>query len=134
MPSRYTSTFSHSESAFTQVTPTPWRPPDTLYAFDSNFPPAWSFVITTSRVSMPSTVGWGPTGMPEPLSTTVTELSVWMVTLISSARPAMASSTELSTTSKTRWWRPRSPTSPMYMFGRLRTASSPSSTLMVSVV
>ena len=28
-------------------------------------------------------VGCGPTGMPRPLSTTVTELSMWMVTLIS---------------------------------------------------
>ncbi len=48
---------------------------------------------------MPLTVGCGPTGMPEPLSTMVIELSAWMVTLISSQRPAMASSTELSTTS-----------------------------------
>ncbi len=55
--------------------------------------------MTTSSVSMPFTVGCGPTGMPEPLSTTVTELSAWMVTLISFARPAIASSTELSTTS-----------------------------------
>ena len=38
---------------------------------------------TTSAASMPITVGWGPTGMPRPLSTTVTELSMWMVTLIS---------------------------------------------------
>ncbi len=71
--------------------------------------------------------------MPEPLSTTVTLLSVWIETLISFARPAIASSTELSTTSYTRWWSPRSPTSPMYMCGRLRTASSPSSTLIASV-
>ena len=83
----------------TQVTPTPCSPPETLYAFDSNFPPAWSFVITTSSVSIPFTVECGPTGMPEPLSTTVIELLVWMVTLISLARPAIASSTELSTTS-----------------------------------
>jgi len=39
------------------------------------------------------------TGMPEPLSTTVTESSGWMVTSIVSARPARASSTALSTTS-----------------------------------
>jgi hypothetical protein len=37
--------------------------------------------------------------MPRPLSTTVTELSMWMVTLISLQKPARASSTELSTTS-----------------------------------
>src|SRR5512138_96030 len=72
-------------------------------------------------------------GIPEPLSTMVTELSAWIETLISFARPAIASSTELSTTSYTRWWRPRSPTSPMYMCGRLRTASRPSSTLIASV-
>src|SRR6476661_1069475 len=42
----------------------------------------------------------------------------------------IASSTELSTTSHTRWWRPRSPVDPMYMPGRLRTASRPSRTWM----
>ena len=41
--------------------------------------------------------------------------------------PARASSTELSTTSKTQWCRPRSLVSPMYMSGRLRTPSRPSS-------
>ena len=35
--------------------------------------------------------------------------------------PAMASSTELSTTSQTRWCRPAGPVEPMYMPGRLRT-------------
>ena len=40
---------------------------------------------------------------------------------------ARASSIELSTTSKTRWCRPvPSEVSPMYMPGRLRTASRPS--------
>ena len=29
-PSRLTSTVSHSDSAFTTDTPTPWSPPDTL--------------------------------------------------------------------------------------------------------
>ena len=33
--------------------------------------------------------------------------------------PAMASSTELSTTSQTRWWRPLGPVEPMYMPGPL---------------
>src|SRR5665648_393701 len=37
---------------------------------------------------------------------------------------------ELSTTSQTKWCRPRSPVVPMYMLGRLRTASSPSRTVM----
>src|SRR5262245_42574615 len=44
----------------------------------------------------------------------------------------MASSTALSTISCTRWWRPRSPVEPMYMPGRLRTASRPSSTVIES--
>ena len=39
------------------------------------------------------------TGMPEPLSETVTEASGWMVISIVSARPARASSTALSITS-----------------------------------
>ena len=38
-------------------------------------------------------------GMPRPLSTTVTEWSMWMVTLMVSQKPASASSIELSTTS-----------------------------------
>src|SRR5688572_9127344 len=49
-----------------------------------------------------------------------------------SLRPARASSTELSTISCTRWWRPRAPVEPMYMPGRLRTASRPSRTWMSS--
>ena len=48
--------------------------------------------------------------------------------------PAIASSTELSTTSQTRWCRPVGPVEPMYMPGRLRTASSPSRTVMSSSV
>ena len=44
--------------------------------------------------------------------------------------PAIASSTELSTISWTMWCRPRSPVEPMYMPGRLRTASRPSRTVM----
>ncbi len=40
------------------------------------------------------------------------------------------SSTELSTTSQIRWCRPRSPVEPMYIPGRLRTASRPSRTVM----
>src|ERR1700730_12541885 len=70
------------------------------------------------------------TGMPRPLSTTVTLLSSCTVTLISSQKPAIASSTELSTTSQTRWCRPSSPVEPMYIAGRLRTASIPPRTLI----
>ena len=70
------------------------------------------------------------TGMPRPRSRTVTELSGWIVTSIDSLCPASASSTEFATISSTRWWRPRGPVVPMYMPGRSRTGSSPSSTVM----
>src|SRR6267142_1414951 len=74
-----------------------------------------------------------PVGMPRPLSRTEMELSVWMVTTISSQKPASASSTELSTTSNTMWCRPvPSDVSPMNMPGRLRTASRPFKTLIAS--
>src|SRR5438477_6429387 len=49
-----------------------------------------------------------------------------MVTSIFEQKPARCSSIELSSTSNTMWCRPRSSGSPMYMPGRLRTASSPS--------
>ena len=67
------------------------------------------------------------------ISITEIELSVWMVTVISSQKPASASSTELSTTSNTMWCSPvPSEVSPMYMPGRLRTASRPLRTLIDS--
>src|SRR5690606_5066705 len=69
-------------------------------------------------------------GMPRPLSTTVTPPSARRVTSMREAYPAIASSTELSTTSQMRWWRPRGPVVPMYMPGRSRTASRPSRTVM----
>src|SRR6185295_4147968 len=72
-------------------------------------------------------------GIPRPLSTTEIELSVWITTLMSSQWPASASSTALSTTSNTMWCMPvPSEVSPMYMPGRLRTASRPFRTLMLS--
>jgi len=72
-------------------------------------------------------------GMPRPLSITLIELSVWIVTVISLQKPANASSMALSTTSNTMWCRPvPSEVSPMYIPGRLRTASKPFSTLMLS--
>ena len=53
------------------------------------------------------------------------------MTLMSSQKPASASSTALSTTSNTMWCRPvPSRVSPMYMPGRLRTASRPFRTLI----
>src|SRR5690606_20176552 len=56
-----------------------------------------------------------------------------MVMVMSVQCPANASSIELSTTSNTMWCRPvPSSVSPIYMPGRLRTASRPRSTLMES--
>src|SRR5712671_6820597 len=91
--------------------------------------PAAEVVLTVLHAGRFS-VACMSTGMPRPLSTTVTESSACTVTLISSAWPAMASSTELSTTSQTRWCNPISPVDPMYIAGRKRTASMPPSTLM----
>src|SRR5690606_20743290 len=108
----------------TTLTPTPCRPPDTLYALLSNLPPAWSIVIATSTPGRRS-VGCRSTGMPRPLSLTVMELSAWITTSMRVQWPASASSTALSTTSYTRWCRPRAPVEPMYMPGRRRTASRP---------
>src|SRR5690606_3830763 len=76
---------------------------------------------------------WMAVGMPRPLSVTEMLLSAWMVTTMSSQYPANASSMALSTTSKTMWCRPvPSDVSPIYMPGRLRTASRPLSILMDS--
>ena len=72
--------------------------------------------------------------MPAPSSLTRQPPSASRVTSIRVARPAMASSTELSTTSQTRWCSPVGPVEPMYMPGRLRTASSPSRMVMSSSV
>ena len=57
---------------------------------------------------------------------------MWTVTLMVSQKPARASSMALSTTSYTKWCNPWAPVDPMYMAGRFRTASSPSSTLILS--
>ncbi len=69
------------------------------------------------------------TGTPRPLSTTSTLPSEWSVTPIDVPCPANASSTELSMISHKQCMRPRSSVEPMYIPGRLRTASSPSRTL-----
>jgi hypothetical protein len=101
-----------------------------LYEELSNLPPACSVVITTSSAGLP-VPACTSTGMPRPLSFTDKLPSVSKVTVMSSQNPARASSTALSTTSQIRWCRPRTLMSPMYMAGRLRTASSPSSTVML---
>ena len=85
--------------------------------------------MTTSTAGFFST-GCMPTGMPRPSSMTRTPPSAWSTTSTRVAWPAIASSTALSTTSHIRWCSPRSPVEPMYMPGRLRTASRPSRTVI----
>ena len=88
--------------------------------------------MMTSAALTPSP-SWMPTGMPRPLSVTLTELSACSVTLTSVAQPPSASSMPLSTTSYTMWCSPEpSSVSPIYIPGRLRTASRPLRTLMES--
>src|SRR4051812_6352427 len=70
------------------------------------------------------------TGMPRPSSATRQPPSASRVTSMRVACPAIASSTELSTTSHTRWCRPLRPVDPMYIPGRFRTASRPSRMVM----
>jgi len=131
LPSRRMVSDSVSDSALTTDTPTPCRPPETLYDESSNLPPECSTVRITSAAERPSS-SWISTGIPRPLSVTVTDWSSWMVTVTSVQWPASASSIELSTTSNTMWWRPvPSSVSPMYIPGRLRTASRPFKTLIL---
>ena len=70
-----------SESALTHETPTPCRPPETLYESLSNLPPACSVVMTTSSAGF-FMVAWMSTGIPRPLSRTVMLPSFWMLTRI----------------------------------------------------
>src|SRR5664280_2088851 len=129
--SRSISSNSRLDRALTTETPTPWRPPETLYPPPSpNFPPAWRTVRTTSAADFPLCLGIGPVGMPRPLSMTLTPPSGRRVTLMRVQNPAMASSTELSTTSQTRWWSAGEAVDPMYIPGRFRTGSRPSRTVM----
>ena len=98
LPFLFTSTVSFSESALTTDMPTPCSPPETWYVLWSNFPPAWSFVMTTSRAGL---LNWGivSTGIPLPLSSIVTLPSLFMVTVTLVQCPASDSSTLLSTIS-----------------------------------
>ena len=75
-PSRQIVSSSHSDSALTTETPTPCRPPETLYELLLNLPPACRTVrmtIAASTVLPPTSIG--PVGMPRPLSSTETEPS-----------------------------------------------------------
>ena len=105
-PSRFTSTSSRSESALVTDTPTPCRPPENLYAASAsvleNLAPACSSVRTSCTVGIFSS-GCRPTGMPRPLSVTVTEPSRCSVTSMRSACPPNASSAALSIASWMMW-------------------------------
>ena len=89
--------------------------------------------MTVSRAVLP-VCGWMSMGMPRPLSLTVMWPSSAMVTLMRVANPAIASSTQLSAISTIRWRRPVGPVDPMYMLGRIRTASRSSSTWIWSAL
>ena len=84
--------------------------------------------MITSSADLPGYLGCASTGMPRPLSVTVRRLPGSSVTSMRLAWPATASSIALSMTSAARWWSARSSVPPMYMPGRRRTGSSPSST------
>src|SRR5690606_25094259 len=88
--------------------------------------------MITSAAETPSPA-WMSAGVPRPLSSTETEPSASSSISTRSQCPASASSMALSETSNTMWCRPEpSSVSPMYMPGRLRTASRPLRTLMES--
>ena len=88
--------------------------------------------MMTSAADTPSSV-WIPVGMPRPLSSTVTEPSGLSWIRMRSQWPASDSSIALSLTSNTMWWSPEpSSVSPIYIPGRLRTASRPLRTLIES--
>ena len=86
------------ESAFTTETPTPCKPPETLYESTDQFSPACNSVITISADQLPSSSVCISTGIPLPLSKMRTELSDFKCTVISVQNPAKDSSIELSKT------------------------------------
>src|SRR5262249_24375009 len=132
--SRATSTSIRSDSALVTETPTPCKPPDVPFTFASNFPPACKVHMITSRADLFLNFGCGSTGIPRPLSVTVTKPSASISTSMKLAWPASASSMELSITSAKRWCSAFSSVPPIYMPGRRRTGSSPSSTSMSRAV
>ncbi len=84
--------------------------------------------MMTSSADRPGNFGCGSTGMPRPLSVTTRVPPSSSSTSMKLAWPATASSIELSITSAKRWWNAFSSVPPIYMPGRRRTGSSPSST------
>ena len=124
---RSTSMSMRAESALTTESPTPCRPPVATYEPPPNLPPACSFVATTSTPGRP-VLGSLSVGMPRPSSCTSADPSGCRDTSTLWAAPASASSTPLSMISHRQCMSPRVSVDPMYMPGRLRTASSPSRT------
>ena len=122
-----TSMSIRDDSALTTESPTPCRPPVATYEPPPNLPPACSLVATTSTPGRPVR-GSLSVGMPRPSSCTSTESSGCSVTSTWCAAPARASSTPLSMISHRQCMSPRVSVEPMYMPGRLRTASRPSRT------
>ena len=84
--------------------------------------------MITSSADLFLNFGCGSTGMPRPLSVTLTQPPSSRATSINLAWPATASSIALSITSANRWCIALASVPPIYMPGRRRTGSSPSST------
>ena len=127
LPSRITVTSSFVDKALTTEAPTPCKPPETLYPPPPNLPPAWRTVKTVSSAGRP-VFSWISTGIPRPSSWTVTLPSSLIVTSILVAKPASRSSILLSIISHTKWCNPWELVEPIYIPGRLRTASRPPKT------
>ena len=70
-----------SDNALTTDTPTPCKPPETLYESWSNLPPACNWVIITSAADIFSPLCMS-TGIPLPSSSIVTVLSELIETLM----------------------------------------------------
>ena len=85
--------------------------------------------MTSSIPEMPLRFSFSG-GIPRPSSATDQLPSECRVTDMEVHRPSRASSTELSITSDTQWVAPPVEVSPMYIPGRFRTASRPSSHTM----
>ncbi len=124
---RSTSTSSRLDKALTTDEPTPCSPPVALYDPAPNLPPACNLVKTTSTPDRPVR-GSMSTGMPRPWSCTEMPPSGRNVMEISLPWPPSASSTALSMISQRQCISPLVSVEPMYIAGRLRTASRPSRT------
>ena len=120
-------TTKYSDNALAALIPTPCKPPELLYPVepsDANFAPVCSLVNKFSKVSVPSFAF--PNGIPLPLSTTVIELFLPIITSILVHSPAKYSSIEFDKTSKSKCWTPLISVLEIYIPGRFLMASIPS--------